>query len=114
MNDYGKRPDGTPKGTGFFGEIPRPDGKISTELSADVDIDGKNIAFPLLVPSLSLEEINHLVSGNPPTPQIYDKAIGFAVERMKAGLSPFAGQGEQVPLPKPAEQEFQEGFGGKK
>src|SRR5690349_2801603 len=111
MTDYGKRQDGTAKGLGFFGEIPRPDGSISTELSADADIDGQNVSFPLLVPTLSREEIDHLVSGKQPTPQIFDKAIGFAVQRMKAGLSPFAGHGEQGPLPQPAEQAFLDGYG---
>jgi hypothetical protein len=40
MADYGNRPDGSKKGRGYFGEIKRPDGAVSTELSVSVEFDG--------------------------------------------------------------------------
>jgi hypothetical protein len=39
--DYGNRPDGSAKGGGYFGELKRPDGGVSTEISVGVGIDGK-------------------------------------------------------------------------
>ncbi len=97
---YGKRPDGSEKGSGYFGEIKRPDGGISTELSTDVEIDGKKYLIPTLVPTLSRNEVNHLISGAPPTKEILDKAVRFSFDRMRQGKSPFAQKGEQVPLPR--------------
>lgn len=86
---YGKRPDGTAKGKGWLGEMKRPDGGVSTELSVQFDdvLGGKPI--PLLVPTLTPAEIEHLLSGKPATPGIHDKAIQHAIDRNKNGLSPF-------------------------
>jgi len=88
--DYGMRQDGTRKGRGFFGELKRPDGDISTEISVGVNIGGKEMEIPTLVPTLSPQEINYLLSGKPPTREIVDKAVMHARERMKAGLPVFA------------------------
>jgi hypothetical protein len=111
---YGPREDGTPKGEGFFGKIPRKDDPkaFSTELSASTDfkINGRTVLFPLLVPTLTREEIDALVSGQPPTPDIYNKAEEFAKARLRKGLSPFAAHGEQVPLPQSEEDAMQTGF----
>lgn len=109
---YGKRTDGTPKGLGFFGEIPRQDDpkSFSTELSATMNLGGKDILLPLLVPTLTHEEITALVAGQAPTKAMYDKAAVHAIERLKAGKSPFAGAGEQVPLPTSQKESFTQGF----
>lgn len=96
---YGNRLDGTPKGNGYFGPIKRPDGDVSTELSFDFDQDGRNIAAPLLVPTLSIDEINHLLSGAKPTDSIYDKAQNHALERIKAGKPTWALPDEIYPIP---------------
>ncbi len=64
--DYGKRPDGSKKGRGYFGEIKRPDGAVSTELSVSVEFDGKEQEIPLLVPTLSRSEIDRLIGGERP------------------------------------------------
>lgn len=102
---YGNRLDGTPKGMGYFGELKRPDGKVSTELSVGVNLDGQEHEIPLLVPTLSREEIDHLLKDGEPTPEIMNKAVEFARQRMQQGRSPFAGEGEPIPLPQPmAEQ----------
>ena len=97
---YGKRPDGTPKGAGFFGEIPHPGkpGTFSTELSIGVELDGKEIQVPLLVPTLSRKEIDAVIQGNEHE-GIVRKAVGHARQRLKQGKSPFADAGEFHPLP---------------
>jgi hypothetical protein len=110
---FGARADGTFKGLGYFGKIPRTDDPqaFSTELSSQVDLDGKALHFPLIVPTLTKEELDRLVSGKAPTKAIYDKAIAHALERVEAGKSPFAGHGEQGPLPAQQEEAaFQKGY----
>ena len=84
------------KGKGFFGMLQRPDGGFSSELSAENDIG----EFPLIVPTLSREELNHLLSGAPPTDMIYRKAQDHAAARIQKGMSPFAQDNElRYPLP---------------
>ena len=89
-------PFGGQKGLGFFGKLQRPDGGFSTELSASANVGGKEMLFPLLVPTLRQDQIQHLLSGAKPTDEIYSIAIQHALERSKQGKSPFAGFGEQV------------------
>jgi len=52
--DYGMRPDKTAKGSGYFGEIKRPDGNVMTEISIGVGLNGKETLIPLIVPTLRL------------------------------------------------------------
>jgi hypothetical protein len=92
---YGKRADGSEKGTGFLGELKRPDGGVSTELSIGVEFDGKEQEIPMLVPSLSKKEVDHLLKGGEPTDSIVDKAVAHARERKKQGKSPFKQKGEK-------------------
>lgn len=106
---YGNRPDGTPKGAGFFGEIAHKDNprNFSTELGGEADVEGQPLSFPLLVPTLTRKEIDLLT--NPKEAQkpanksalddIYDKAIDHALTRKKQGKSPYAEEGEYYPLP---------------
>lgn len=98
---YGKRPDGTPKGTGFFGEIPHPTkpGVFSTELTIGVHIDGKPQNIPLIVPTLTREELNAVMIGKEDD-RIVQKAVDHAKQRLKQGRSPYAEQNEVYPLPK--------------
>lgn len=92
---YSTRADGSPKGKGFLGELKRPDGKVSTELSIQMDdvIGGKE--FPLLVPTLTPSERDHLLSDKPATKEIIGKAVAHAEARVKAGKSPFFGQADE-------------------
>lgn len=87
------RKDGSKKGMGYLGALERPDGGISTELSIGVNINNKEIDIPLLVPTLSKDEINYLLktddSGEIPA-SIINKAIDHAIMRIKAGKSPFS------------------------
>jgi len=87
--DYGTREDGTPKGPGWLGELKRPDGAVSTELSIGVNIDGKEIQIPSLVPSLTEQEINSLLSGGEITDAIVKKAVAHAKPLISRGKSPF-------------------------
>jgi hypothetical protein len=91
----GLRADGTKKGPGFLGALKRPDGKVSTELSIGVEIDGKETEIPTLVPTLTKKEINHLLGGKKPTDVIVNKAIKHAKKRIAQGKSPFFEEGEK-------------------
>ena len=78
------------KGKGFFGPIPTVQGDPMTELSSAFDVNGRTIQYPLIVPTLTAQEIDILSRGGEPTPEIYDKAERFALYRIQQGLSPFA------------------------
>lgn len=92
---FGNRPDGTAKGTGFLGVMKRPDGNVSTEISVGLPINGKEMDVPTMVPGLTPQEINWLLT----TPvdrvarelpdSIRQKAVAHAKARLAAGLSPF-------------------------
>jgi hypothetical protein len=92
---------GAPKGLGFLGPLQRGDGRVMSEFSRDAEIDGKNVSYPLIVPTLTKDEIHYLLTAGDdaaiPT-SIERKAKAHATERLKAGLSPFASSGEQVSL----------------
>ena len=93
---YGYRLDGTPKGTGFFGLLNRPDGTgYSTELSIGVEMDGKETLIPAIVPTLTPDELNTVLTAGV-TPQIARKAADYARNRMSNGLNPFWQQGEKT------------------
>jgi len=102
--NYGNRPDGTSKGLGFFGELKRPDGNVSTEVSVGVNIGGKEMDIPLLVPTLSKAEVDQVLSMRPdeqPPEALVRKAAEFAKQRLAQGKSVFAGAGEQAPQESP-------------
>jgi hypothetical protein len=122
------RPDGSQKGLGFFGLLKRPDGKVSTEISIGLDVGGKEINVPLLVPSLTFEELSYLLQSNTDSkdflknlpPSIMEKAYNHAQERIKAGISPFALPNEvfKPPIapkaqqvPEPMNIQYQDPFG---
>ena len=93
------RADGTKKGNGFLGVLKRPDGGVSTELSIGVNIGGKEIEIPTLIPTLTKEEKKYLLATPPnkmftANPFIFkgikEKAIKHAQDRINKGLSPFA------------------------
>ena len=96
---YGMREDNTPKGLGYFGELPIAGSKFVTELSMAVDIGDKKMLIPILVPTLTDKEIDYLLQGNEPTPEIIKKAIEHAILRIRQGKSPFAQLGEQISKP---------------
>lgn len=89
-NGYGNRPDGTPKGKGFLGELKRPDGAVSTEISVGVNIGGKEMDIPTLVPTLTKAEVDSLLRGDRPSDAIVQKAVDHAKMRLSQGKSVFA------------------------
>ena len=79
-----------PKSTGYFGPITRPDGAVSTELSAESDYQGKPMEYPLMVPGLSAAQMKELMSGSRPSEDVNSIAYQHAVQRKQRGLDPFA------------------------
>lgn len=110
VKGYGKRADGTEKGTGFFGELKMKDGSgsVATEISIGVNFGGKETQIPTLVPTLSKDEVDHLLKGLPPTPEIVQKAVDHAKARIAQGKSPFANDGQQQ---QPLDEQIKK-FGG--
>lgn len=94
---YGIRHSGEGvKGRGYFGLMAGSEGTV-TELSAEDD-SGE---FPLVVPTLTAEELDRLLAGKEPTPEMLEKASSWAATRRKRGESPFASPTElRMPRPK--------------
>lgn len=99
---WGNREDGTPKGAGFLGPLVRPDGGVSTELSmGTTDVNGQEAQIPLLVPTLSPEEVRYLLKTQTPDwdapimGSIASKAIDFAKGRLNDKRPVFADYAEQ-------------------
>lgn len=112
---YGMRLDNTPKATGFFGPLQTPYGTTATEVSVGVNFDGQEQLIPSLVPTLTQEEINTVLSLKPEQKMpknILDKAVSHARQRIGQGLSPFASNEESgfnkfpVRQPFPSELEY--------
>ena len=91
---YGNRPDNTKKGLGYFGELERPDGTgVMTEYSIGVPIHGKEMDIPTLVPTLTPEEVQHILNikeGERIPRSIVNKAIDHAHKRIKEDKPVFA------------------------
>ena len=79
----------TAKGKGYLGNVGTMQEPI-TELSASSDFDGRTVRYPLVVPTLTIEELNLLRSGGEPTQEIYSKAQQYALGRLARGEDPFA------------------------
>lgn len=91
QKSYGNRPDGSPKGTGWLGEIQRPDGTVMTEVTAGVNIGGKDVDIPLITPRATKGDIEYLKNADVKGENFYkdmpaglmDRAVGHAVDQMK-------------------------------
>ena len=89
---YGFRPDGTAKGEGYLGVLKRPDGGVMTEYSVGVNINGKEMDIPSIVPTLNKDEVNQILNlkdGELPSDAIIAKATSFAEDRIAKGLPVF-------------------------
>lgn len=103
--DESKRPDGTSKGTGYLGILKASNGSDVTEYSvssADVKVNGKEIDFPTIVPTLTKAEVNlmltDIIPNNKRIPDaIYKKAVDHAKKRIKEGKNVFAETGDYKP-----------------
>jgi hypothetical protein len=98
---YGLRNDGTPKGNGYFGALSDSFGNVVTELSIGVELDGTETEIPLIVPTLTYEELSHLLSGGEPSRETVGKAVSHARGRRALGLPVFAEPWETVQPPAP-------------
>jgi hypothetical protein len=95
--NYGARPDGSQKGSGWLGELKLPDGSVATEYTMQSDavkVDGRRVDFPTLVPGLSPEEVQLMTSDIIPNKKeipepIIQKAIAHANLRLGEGKSVF-------------------------
>ena len=100
---FGTRSDGSSKSTGYLGPvINNITGETMTEVSITLDIDGKKVTMPSMVPTLTQKEINILA--NMPIennfkniPQsIIDKAVDHYFKRLDEGKSAFYQDGEDL------------------
>jgi len=108
------RSDGSKKSaTGFLGPIKNlVTGGTMTEFSTDMEVDGRSIQIPTMVPTLSAEEISYMQRmepgkgfdmSDPLARSIVRKARSHAMDRLRSGLSPFfQDKGDRV-------KKFQEG-----
>lgn len=98
--DYGLRNDGkTYKGTGWLGELPLKGGGVATEYSIGVNIGGKEMDIPSLVPTLTKDEVSlmtqDLIPNGKPLPEaIVRKAAEHAKKMMAEGKSVWANDGK--------------------
>ena len=93
----------TAKGRGYLGNVGTMQDPM-TELSASSEIGGRTVQYPLIVPTLTAQELMLLHSGGKPTPEIYDKAQSWAVSRLQQGQDPFANPvGLRYPQPQPVD-----------
>jgi hypothetical protein len=95
-----RRPDGTLKGSGFFGALLRPDGGVMSEYSVANSEQlrgpkGEYLDYPSLVPTLTAEEVMSILADKPLSPAILQKAEAFALQRQRAGRPIFADPGEE-------------------
>jgi len=87
---------------GYYGKLYRPDGRVSTELSTTMGIDGVDVEMPLLVPGQKSEYIDIMMNTAPEKLRkvlpndAYKIAQNHAIGRMKQKLDPFWQEGEKV------------------
>lgn len=105
---YGKRNDGTDKGSGWLGELQLPNGGVATEYTVGVNIGGKEVDIPTLVPTLTDQEVKLMVEDIIPNKKqvpdtIMKKATDFAKSNLKSGKSLFKPEVKRdakgIPLP---------------
>lgn len=93
-----RRADGSKKGRGFLGLLKTPDGKVASEYSVGVEINGKQMDVPSLVPTLTRKEVEQTLKasseGKFPPDSVIEKATAHARKRLAEGKSVFAGKDE--------------------
>jgi hypothetical protein len=97
-----RREAGAPgyKGLGYFGPLPSIDAEGKPSQSTELAGEMEGIHFPLIVPTLSKDELDHLLAGKPATDTIWKKAYEHAVMRGRGAKSPFATQYD-MPVERP-------------
>ena len=101
QGDWGLRQDGTQKGNGWFGLLPSADGAhaVTSEQSLGFEVNGREVQMPSIVPTMTHQELQDAVAGNPITDTVARKAFDHGLSRLKLGKSPFASPGEEHMLP---------------
>jgi hypothetical protein len=96
---WGPRPDGSSKGMGFLGVFKTPSGQDVSEYSVGVNIGGKEMDVPSLVPTLTSDEVQATLKAandqKPPPQSVIEKAAAYAKQRIAQGKPVFAQDGEQ-------------------
>ena len=87
------RQDGSVKGPGWLGPYKNPKGQIVTEYSLGVELDGKELDIPSLVPGLTPQEIREVVLGKV-SKSVTDKAVAHARQRIKENKSVWADEND--------------------
>lgn len=92
---YGFRADGTREGRGWLGELKLPNGKVATEYGMGIEIGGREVEIPLIVPTLTPDEVKLMVNDIMPNQKevpdsVARKAIDHAIKRMREGKSVWA------------------------
>jgi hypothetical protein len=91
------RPDGTRKGSGWLGPHKTQSGSDVTEYSIGVEIDGKQMDIPTMVPGLTAAEIKQVLTAAEyeefPNREIVGKAVAHARKMIAEGKSVFAPEG---------------------
>ena len=94
------RPDGTAKGSGWLGPHKTESGSDVSEYSIGMDIDGKEMDIPTMVPGLNDDEIKQLLTAAEyesfPNTAIVSKAVAHARKMLAEGKSVFAPEGWSV------------------
>lgn len=88
------------KGLGYMGKVPTAMGAPMTELSTTFEVNGKPMSAPLMVPTLSAQEMRALQAGGQPTEDVYRKAYEYAMRRMQQNKDTFA-QPQELRYPVP-------------
>lgn len=94
---FGERHGGGAKGMGFFGPLDLGSGNVATELTVQMQHEGKSIEIPTLVPVLSRRELETLLDDfdRGYTTNVERKVKAFARARLAKGKSPFIEPGEK-------------------
>ena len=96
---YGNRYESNqPKGLGYYGEVPRPDG---VGISGELGVDFGRGDVPSMVPNLTANELQSILTaqeGQQYPESVYRKAEQHANLRRLQGQSPFAGINDQQTL----------------
>jgi len=78
----------TAKRGGYFGNIGTINNPM-TEFSSAFEVGGRTVQYPLIVPTLTVDELQSVRAKNI-TPEIDRKAQQFALDRLSRGQDPFA------------------------
>jgi hypothetical protein len=86
------------KGSGYFGILKNSNGQDVTEFSIGVEVNGKEIEIPTLVPTLNEDEIQNVLDASAGkaalSQEVIKKAQEFSMQRIRNGLSPFKVSGD--------------------